>query len=520
MSYPNRKSESMLVLSSQEKSQTIDTNSSFVVHLNNNDKMENVTSMHIAHIHIPNMFNNVREGLNTFTIKKLIGVYPTFETVTVPVGYYTKAELITAINTASSAAGIPFVVTETNDTATWTYTRTDLSVAGTKYRMVDLSAAAGMDTPIASDPVTNVDNSLYPAQKYGHWFTLHTPMKVVGIFHPDWGPDFTWPFNNTEYMSLGELHKFDYTGTSTKFGHNAYRPHQQDEIELVEDPSLPLTKTLLKTAGIRRWHRIDNVLDGVIDGLAGGTNSLNWLLDPGLYTWTTQDIIQEPAAVRFMPDISKDNTNIWNGVDNSFLQANYPYIDVDPWVLSDPGLELATSDVVSTEPIPFVYSILELVLQPNAFESISISSPTAGQVGDLLTQIMGFTQNVEGAPAVPDDPPVFNVADAQMNISGPAEVFIKSQSFAEANAIGGGDGDGVKLDQNIIDMVPLNATARGEYKWYQPKTAAMSLIRYKHKKNVSRVDIELTDINGRVLTLPSNYHLTMMLRLTHESLDG
>jgi hypothetical protein len=149
---------------------------------------------------------------------------------------------------------------------------------------------------------------------------------------------------------------------------------------------------------------------------------------------------------------------------------------------------------------------------------MTLVSPTAGRQDDLLTQVLGM-KNQSTFISTATSPTITAKAPNPCNTEGPQNVFISSRCFAEGNGIGTGAGIGQKVDQNIIDMIPLNDVFRGRYGWYQPKEAIYNLVRYKHHKDISRVDIELTDSEGKIMALPDNYHVTIVLRL-HYNLMG
>jgi hypothetical protein len=149
----------------------------------------------------------------------------------------------------------------------------------------------------------------------------------------------------------------------------------------------------------------------------------------------------------------------------------------------------------------------------------TMSTDNACAEGDLLTHVLGIYNNT----AVVNDV-VNQVLDwtstLTANTMGPTAVFLTSRTFAEGNAVGVGNGCAQKTDQNILDVISLAGVPRGEYTTYKPEDTVGTMIRYKHKKTVSRVDFEITDVNGRTLALPDNQHVLVVLRLIHEVQNG
>lgn len=138
-----------------------------------------------------------------------------------------------------------------------------------------------------------------------------------------------------------------------------------------------------------------------------------------------------------------------------------------------------------------------------------ISSPTAGSPDDLLTQVLGFANRQS------IDTPPHTIGHLQsratVNDSGPQTVYVRSTCFGEAKSMGPNNNQ--IADTNIIGIVSLADVPWGTYSRYKPEDASTGLHRYRHTRNLSHMDFQITDITGRVLTLPSNRHTTLAVKL-------
>jgi hypothetical protein len=154
---------------------------------------------------------------------------------------------------------------------------------------------------------------------------------------------------------------------------------------------------------------------------------------------------------------------------------------------------------------------------PNNFPTDSnwqFTSPTADDPHDLLTSILGISNGFllpinlyqPDASARLQAPLPYNTNPLQ-------NVYVTSTALGESNAIGIANNIGTKIDQNVLEVVPICTTPRGQYHVHEPQDPLLTFNRFFHKKNLTVFDIQITDLYGRVLRLPSNFHVVIVLRL-------
>lgn len=95
----------LLHLHSLHKDQSSESNSDFRVNFTNYDFMQHVKSVVVKQISFPHIFYNIDESNRTFTYK--IASVPT--SVQIPIGQYTVAELITALQGAAALVGLTII---------------------------------------------------------------------------------------------------------------------------------------------------------------------------------------------------------------------------------------------------------------------------------------------------------------------------------------------------------------------------------------------------------------------------
>ena len=146
--------------------------------------------------------------------------------------------------------------------------------------------------------------------------------------------------------------------------------------------------------------------------------------------------------------------------------------------------------------------------------TVTLTSPTSNSPGDLLTRVMGFTN---GQSATTSDSRAGGNqetrADNTMNMSGPQTVFVRSTCFGESKAIGPSDVAGEMIDTSIMGIVSMANVPWGEYSNHNPEDATINLHRYRHSRSLSHMDFQITDIASRVLSLPTNRHATVAVKL-------
>lgn len=552
--HPNRRDETLLVVTSREKTGEGDaTNTHFAVHLNNNSKTNGITAAHLNHVTVPNMFNNVRDGLNNInvTLKSTIGPDITHK-LTIPAKYYaTLDELHTAVNTAATAAGLPLTLSnQGSDHTFWNFT----GVETPPMHIVDLKRVAEMGVVDPGDPMSTVENGTNDSQ--GNLITdwcqqlFHTKkavqFKTYSVIsfgddeetiadgrehaitirnlryrlaeYPPGSPGLSDP---TSWPNLSDLYERNVVTTQNGLSDN------QRCLVTVKEVS---RKGNVATCNIISIAGHGELPSGALELPGGGSHgdpfayNEYWLLDDN--TGSVYGAATDAADI--WKDVQWKGGEYWKGINNDTIVSSFPYYDVaDRGQLQADGLriwdERATYGANALDPLFWRYWVFgtpDFRASDNLWYDVHLSSPTAGQEGDLLTHVLGITDGVGPGLTDPNTGAAFGISSAPGNLNGPQAVLLMSTMLAEGNAIGVGDGSGTKLEHPVIDMIPMMNVPRGGFAWYQPSEVVANLLRYKHRKQLSRVDFKITDTNGRALSLPHNYHVTVVMRLIHESLDG
>jgi hypothetical protein len=529
--HPNRRDETLLVVTSREKtSEEGATNTQFAVHLNNNSKTNGITAAHLNHVTVPNMFDNVREGLNTINVT--VSGHPNDPDIThrltIPAKYYaTVDEIHTAVNNAATDAGVSLTMsTQGSDHTFWTHIGDRIS---REANPIDFSAKiqwvndrengapftiAGFHPPgVTESPVCNMFLTVKESVtltggamvSYGPDFALTGAqigrkciLKVIRFEqypHPDWTDESLWP-------NAIDLYNYNWG--------------------LVDPSAHPPGNPPTSTRTLEEYKRENNV--SYWRSISGPL-----VLAPGNYTTSTDFRVRfgdTDAALDLKKDAVRQSSLKFTGVNNNYIQTEYPD-DGSGTMVAIPGVRIMDSSLIDLSFAGDLSTLIQLVYvvpqwqstTDHGFTNIHISSPTAGEEGDLLTGVLGIQSGVGPGLTDPNTGAAAGVGHSPHNLNGPSAVLLCSIMLADGNAIGVGDGSGTKLEHPVIDLIPMNVP-RGSFAWYQPNEVASNLLRYKHRKQLSRVDFRITDTHGRPLHLPANYHVTLVMRLIHESLDG
>jgi hypothetical protein len=315
------------------------------------------------------------------------------------------------------------------------------------------------------------------------------------------------------------IYRLDYLDPA--FGNVALRPSETDRIATFDPANanaVTLTQILRQSFPYNHSFRSEevsrsgNVATHQFVDLNGLPYDPNIILDPGYY-YIADDYNDIEGAWAFRLDQDFGTFRL-SGDDNLWMQSEYTG---DPLQFAASGLKLVAHDFNGSQLDPdyvpnFVFTNYKFV--GATYRTAMISTTTADRDGDLLTGVMGVGNNTVLTAGMSV------AAPSPFKLSGPDAVLLNSTRIAQGNAVGGGGGDGSKLDQNVIDMISMRHTPRGQYAWYQPADTVGSLIRYPFNNDISTIDFEITDTHGRPLTLPPNYHVTVVMRLISQLLDG
>ena len=103
-----------------------------------------------------------------------------------------------------------------------------------------------------------------------------------------------------------------------------------------------------------------------------------------------------------------------------------------------------------------------------------------------------------------------------INMTTLSHVCLVSKVLADGNLCAVANTIGYKLDANVIDVICVADVPYGQYINHTPGHPTDNIIRYRHKKTLSKVDVELTDIMGLPLQLPTNHHMLVLLRMYYD----
>jgi hypothetical protein len=310
-----------------------------------------------------------------------------------------------------------------------------------------------------------------------------------------------------------DLYRLDYLDPD--FGNVSLRPSETDRIAALDPANASqITQTLVADFRTEELSRAGNVATHQFIDSNGDAYDPNIILEPGYYF-----VIDNHNSVEggWAFDVDIDWGGSLNGQNSGWAQSSYTGDLAWETIRSDLKLALGAGEQATTGPIIYPYVFTNYTLEPFTFKTATLTSDNAGEDGDLLTSVMGVADNTTLAS---DENGSSVTTPSPFNLNGPDAVLLNSVCFASSNSIGAGSGDGFKLDTRVVDMVTMRGTPRGQYTWYQPADASANLIRYPYSKDITNIDFEITDTHGRPLHLPANYHVTVVMRLIQESLDG
>lgn len=211
----------LLRVSSEDKENTSISNSQFIININNASyRIDNVAGILVKYISCPNIFPNVPTYANTLQLIKTTG--PITYDISVPVGQYTIADFIVAlqlaINTAIGPDSVAITLTSQNyinfvfvgDTYTFVYANSTIA------DVIGLVANIGPALNITMQSLPNLqgETELYVHSKDIAPSYLVEPdgnFSVVDILPLD------VPFGSTAYSKFDddEMHKIRYTPYSS-----------------------------------------------------------------------------------------------------------------------------------------------------------------------------------------------------------------------------------------------------------------------------------------------------------------
>ena len=541
-----RNSEHTLVLSSEYTSSGITgSNTDFTVHLKNSSH-GHVTAAQLVYAQIPNFFNNVESGRNSFVINT-----PTRSvTITVPPGHYSEYELYQSLSSLmnsefpdpdnevyfsyseASQGGRIALNVKNGQLAIGTTNTFDTTLLSQMYYEYNRTLVA---LPSRILPLYHRLSSSESTIYVGMWMTVKQRCALTAGFQC---AAFTSPdtVNNTPvpaHKITCRIFKMVYTVD----GSNYSRPSDYDRA-----PSSPVKATIVPHS-----QPFTMSLTSTGNGLYtfGDVTDLSLLsqdmfMDPGYYFIGYLPSMKVSTAYADLGiDFNVARTSVFTapatnintiGTDNAVLQTRW-VADPDPKKQPFPGAGSTTgikvAQVVPTAPYesplawhvtppPYLYISFRMT-QDTSIRTYTMTSPTAGEYGDLLTRVMGFQNNIQVPITIAATAPARThttvIATDRPNMAGPQTVFINSTCFGESKTISPSPAGGEMVDTNIVGIVSLGTTPYGGCTDYHPNDSLVNLHRYRHSRSLSHMDFRITDIAGHVLTLPTNQHVTMAVKL-------
>ena len=126
--------------------------------------------------------------------------------------------------------------------------------------------------------------------------------------------------------------------------------------------------------------------------------------------------------------------------------------------------------------------ILMVLLVDSPRECYIFSSPTADDPADLLTTVMGAVDGhavtLEYREPASD---TVQLLSFPYNLQPLQNVYVTSTTLGEANAIGTSFGNGNKIDTNVLEVVPVVGTERGQHVVHEPQDPMLTFIRFPYK---------------------------------------
>ena len=560
-----RNSEHTLVLSSEYTSSgTTGSNTDFTVHLKNSSH-GHVTAAQLVYTQIPNAFNNVIEGLNSFIVKE--SFTNTSTTITIPPGRYADIyEIQSAVTTQMRKAFPPPAGQSSSDLDGWVKFGYDTNTAYTEAdRRMTLTADTNKLTRVIRKLNTFQTRLLTEPWNYS------TPTYTTGylVARSSATPSSTsyvglW-MRVTEQVALTAAYQLRTQFTDVgaepldvitcRIFKMVYNVPGRDPAVLppsdIDRPPISTSATFTPYSEpftMSRTRGVANIYTySESDNLSALPSSM--FMDPGYYLIGCLQGIKNtfysderaidfnvaramttfPTACLPISAIGVD-TSSWlttRFTDTDYKKQPFPRAVSDPTAVST-GIKISEATVstpyyyegddnrVWTPPRYLSTSFRLTVVDPPVI--ITITSPTVGQPGDLLTKTMGFTDG-QSVTAKWGDQVSGGIsltsarAATRHNTLGPQTVFIRSTCFGESKSIGPSHVAGEMIDTSIMGIVSLANVPWGTYSHHNPEDATINLHRYRHSRTLSHMDFQITDVAGRVLTLPANRHATMAVKL-------
>ncbi len=228
-----------------------------------------------------------------------------------------------------------------------------------------------------------------------------------------------------------------------------------------------------------------------------GTTS-NFTID-----FLTRDLDKVRKVTMIKASLPRLFQNIWSA--NNIIDIQHP-TGIDNFFTIPAGQYTATTLAAAmTTALAGINMAVAYNTTTNRFV-FTYSGPTTATISyanSTISQYIGLTADlVTGAPQSTQEPP---------QLSGPDEVYIKSQLVAANSAVEAGSTGSLPLVGTISYIaVPYGFVGR-----FDASNLDIAHVEYQDVVCMRRMDIQLTDVYGNELDLPSNCYLDMILQFTY-----
>ena len=516
------RSSVLLTLSSAETDRNI-TDTSAVISFDTkfgNNHISNAIGCQVKQIQIPNMFNNVRNGLNIieFQYPEVVNGDLTGELrrtlINIPVGWYNAEDLIAVLNLAFHTSDLPFDFTAQllNDYMLFT--------AGPMINWNEHALMLSFDSPQYDDWESGFFGVEVVTEKKisGVIFTTHVEHHMTEVVFPP------------GVINVGNARRITLVRCVNDQSFAIEDDTQPRPDGVITDPSI-IVQTVFNTTYTQRELDVGS---GVMYDIASEWKAV--LLPAGTYM-LIHDLY--PGEVRLNTCITNPvnefqylHGNNDGEISTKFTSTVVPLDDAyihggRSSVWSGQGVKTCLGDwnedlpyqnprrnsiSLPTQSVDGLSCNAMLVSVGTTHTPYVITSPTAYVHQDILTHVMGWDTSEFHSESKESDQFVVYQGAHQINLSGQTIVYVYSNVLAPSNGVGAK----TKITTDLLDTVNMADVVRGGYSTHSPQDPETSQVVWRHAKTVTHVDITIGDIEGRKLEFPHNYPATVIVKIISE----
>lgn len=230
-----------------------------------------------------------------------------------------------------------------------------------------------------------------------------------------------------------------------------------------------------------------------------GTNT-NFTID-----FLTRDLDKVRKVTMIKASLPRLFTNIWSA--NNVIDIQHP-AGVDNFFTVPAGqytaTTLAAALTTACSGINMAFALNSTTDRIRAtYSGVTTATLVADPTKSTIAQYIGLTSDITlGSPTDMQDP---------TQLSGPDEIFIKSQLVAASSTVEAGDTAAISLVGSIsFTAVPYGFTGR-----FDSHGLDIAHVEFQDVVCMRRMDILLTDVYGNEISLPNNSYLDMILQFTY-----